>query len=242
MSRQSSSKIKAIAALAVNHERFDIFISCVIVFNCIILGIQTMRTSSEIEVALAFADKACLAIYVVEIFLRFISNPRKYFKSGWNLFDVAIVLLSIIPDLLPFPPQVARIIRIFRILRVLLLVSALKPLRRIITSLLKSLPSIFWTVFLLAVISYVYGISGYYLFGQDYPEYFGDLGSTLFTLFQLTTLENWAEIARDIMSTEPAAAVYFISFILISAFIIVNVVVGVIVSSIEETTRNDALQ
>lgn len=221
----------------VNGRVFEIVITCIVIFNCIVIGVQTANISFEARHILNIVDGLCLAIYVLEIALKFIANPREYFKSGWNIFDFLVVLVSVLPLVLPFPPQIARIIRVLRTLRVLLLVSALEPLRVIVASLLRSLPSIFWTVFLLCIVCYVYGIAGFYLFGESFPEYFGDLGSTFFTLFQLTTLENWAEIARDVMSFEPWAALYFISFILIAAFIIVNVIVGVIVSSLEETTK-----
>lgn len=238
MFRRFNQMIRACSASIVNNRRFDIFIVAVIIFNSILIGVQTLPLPIEVASALEYLDTTCLLIYIIEIVLRFISNPKAYFKSGWNIFDFTIVLLSVLPNLIPFPIQMARILRVFRTLRVLLLISAFEPLRRIIVSLVRSLPSIAWTAILLCIFCYLYGIAGFYLYGESFPEYFGSLGTTFFTLFQLTTLENWAEIARDVMALQPASAIYFISFILVSAFIIVNVVVGIIVSSIEETARS----
>lgn len=220
-------------------DSFDAAITSVVIINCLVIAAQTgSYTNQFIPLAFNTIDGICLAIYVFELFIKFVSQRLSFFRSGWNWFDLIIVVAALIPtSILPLPTQVGRILRVFRATRALLLVSAFQPLRMIVESIFKSLPNIAWTMVLLSVISYIYGIVGFYLYGQSFPEYFGNLPRTFFTLFQLTTMENWADVAREVMSVDPWAAVFFISYILLGAFIVVNVIIAIIVNAMEEVAR-----
>lgn len=236
----TNRQIKAI----IEHKFFDPFILFVVTINCIVIALQTCPLSPSGEAACAAINNLCLLIYVAEIGMKLSVYGKGFFKSGWNMFDFTIVAFSLIPSsILPFPAQAMRLIRAFRAMRALLVVSAFKPLQTIVESIFRSLPSVAWTMFLLFIVTYIYAIAGFYLFGEQYPEYFGDLASTFFTLFQLTTMENWADVARQIMEMNGWAAFYFISFVIIGAFIIVNVVVGIIVGALEHAaTHADILE
>lgn len=227
----------------VQAKYFDPIIIIVVLLNCVVIALQTMQWSEEITFLLDVIDNCCLAIYVIEIVFRIVADGKNFFKQGWCWFDLIIVTLSLIPlSVFPFPAQAMRLIRVFRAMRAFLLVSAFKPLRIIVESIFKSLPSVAWTIFLLIVIFYIYAVAGIYLFGEGYPEYFADLPSAFFTLFQLSTMESWSSVAREALSMHPLTAFYFISFILISAYIVLNVVVGIIVAALEEaTTREDIM-
>lgn len=216
---------------------FSKFIMDVIVVNAITIGIQTMPLDEGLNVALAIFDAVCLAIYVVEMILKLTAYHGAYFKDLWNVFDFTIVMLCLIPaGLLPIPVQVVRVLRVFRAFRVFRLVSAFKQMRVIVEAVGKSIPGVFWTAFLLLIIYYVFAVIGTSLFGQEFPEWFGNLDDSFYTLFQVMTLESWSMgISRPVMEVFPWAWAYFVPFVIISAFIIVNVVVGIIVGTIDET-------
>lgn len=228
----------------IGNRFFDLFIFGVVVINCVVIALETCELSEPAAMACWLINAICLLIYVVEIAMKLVVFGKGFFKSKWNIFDFVIVAVSLIPSaILPFPAQTMRLLRAFRAMRALLVVSAFKPLQIIVESIFKSLPSVVWTMLLLFVVTYVYAIAGFYLFGTTYPEYFGDLPSTFFTLFQLTTMENWADVARQIMEMNGWSALYFVSFVIIGAFIIVNVVVGIIVSALEHAaTHADILE
>lgn len=217
---------------------FDRFIIAVVVANCIAIGAQTYELSPETERALNIFDTCCVAIYVIEIAMRIAVEKKAFFKSGWNNFDLAIVVACLIPvGVLPVPPQIARVLRVFRSLRVFLALSALKPMRVIVASIGRSIPSVSWTIVLLLVVYYVYGVAGVDMYGEEYPQYFGNLSTAFFTLFELTTMENWISMAEDVMANHDFAWVYFLSFLLIAAYVIVNIVLGIIVNALERSSR-----
>lgn len=219
---------------------FKIVIMLVIVFNAAVIGVESsLDLSSASEHLLKNADTACLIIYIIEAVLKIYVYRKKYFKDGWNIFDFVIIILALVPsDIIGIPIQLARVFRIFRMFRVFKLVSAFRHLRIIIEAIIQSVPGVVWTMLLLLIIYYVYAIMGIDLFGDRFPEYFGNIPSALFTLFQLTTMENWTEVARTVIDVYPLSWMYFIPFILAAAFIITNIVVGIIVNSMDECRKN----
>ncbi len=194
------------------------------------IGIQTTHLSPEVAQALAVFDNVCLAIYIVEAALKLIAWHGDYFRNGWNDFDFTIVVLCCIPTgIIPFPVQVARVLRVLRVFRVLRLVSMFREMRIIIEALGRAIPGVAWTALLLIVIYYVFAVIGTNMFGEAFPEWFGDLGKSFYTLFQVMTLESWSMgISRPVMEVFPWAWVYFVPFVIISAFVIVNIIVGVV--------------
>ncbi|MBR3023876.1 MAG: ion transporter [Oscillospiraceae bacterium] len=228
---------------------FQNFILIIIVINCIIMGAQT---SSYMNIhygnILTLCDKICLGIFVGELLLKLIVYKNRFFKSGWNLFDTLIVLISILSDFSYLSTmRVFRVFRVFRSLKAmkslkslrgLRLISGIEKLQVIVVALINSIPSILWTGGLLMLIYYIFAIMGVSLFGTAFPEWFGSLGKAMYTLFQVMTLESWSMgISRPVMKVYPLAWIYFVPFVLTSSFIVMNVVVGIVVNSISEVAQ-----
>lgn len=210
------------------------FIIGLIVFNSITIGFETSKeVMSSFGDILLLIDKIILAIFVVEITLKLYSNGFLFFKSGWNIFDFSIVAIALLPA--SGALAVLRSLRIFRSLR---LIKNLPKLRFIVESLLHSLPSLGWIFVLLALMFYVFAVIGTKLFGAEYPEWFGNLGASMFSLFQIMTLEGWAEISREIMKVYPLANVYFIAFILLASYTTLNIFIAIVVNTMGEVQKN----
>ena len=197
---------------------------------------------------LTLCDKICLGIFVGELLLKLIVYKNRFFKSGWNLFDTLIVLISILSDFSYLSTmRVFRVFRVFRSLKAmkslkslrgLRLISGIEKLQVIVVALINSIPSILWTCGLLMLIYYIFAIMGVSLFGTAFPEWFGSLGKAMYTLFQVMTLESWSMgISRPVMKVYPLAWIYFVPFVLTSSFIVMNVVVGIVVNSISEVAQ-----
>lgn len=211
--------------------RVQHFILGVIILNAIILGLETspaiMSGASALLVAL---DATCLGIFIVVLLMKFVVLRFGFFKSAWNIFDFLIIGVSVLPN-----SGALSILRALRILRVLRLVTNLPRLRLIIESILLSLPSIGWISCLLGIVFYIFAVLTTMLFGQAFPKWFGSLGSSMYTLFQVMTLESWSMgISRPVMEQFPYAWLLFITFILLSAFIVLNVFIGIIVNAMGE--------
>ncbi len=215
-------------------QRFIIF---VIIFNSIILGMMTstavMAKYSNLMNQLC---NICVWIFTVELGIKLYVYKKNFFKDNWNLFDFLIVAISWIPTGGVFSSF--RVFRILRTLRALRLITQLERLRIIVQAIIDSIPNVSWASVLLLIIFYIFAIMGTTLYGQDFPVEFGSLPKSMFTLFQIMTLEAWADIARDIMTKYPLAWIYFISFILVSSFIVMNVIVGVVVNAISEISQD----
>ncbi len=203
----------------------------VIIFNAITLGLETSATVQRHAGGLLDTiETVVLTIFVTEILLKLVAFDWRFFTSGWNVFDFLIVGISLVPASGPLA-----ILRALRILRILRLVTKLQRLRHIVESLLKALPSIGWIGVLLIMVFYIYAVMGTQLFGAAFPDDFGHLGLALYSLFQVMTLESWSEaIARPVMATYPYAWLYFVSFILLTAFTVLNLFIGIIVSTMQE--------
>lgn len=206
------------------------FIIGLIVLNAITLGLETTSTAQQyIGGPLVWAERAILTVFVIEIGLKLIAFGPRFFRSGWNVFDFIIVGIALAPETGPFS-----ILRALRILRVLRLLSQVERLRMIIEALLRAIPSIGWIAFLLMLVFYIFGVMGTKLFGEDFPEWFGTVGLTMYSLFQVMTLESWSMgIARPVMEIYPYAWLFFVPFILITAFTVLNLFIGIIVNTMQ---------
>ena len=174
-------------------------------------------------------EAAIVAIFALEIGIKLFAWGPRFFRSGWNWFDFIIVGISLVPTAGPLS-----ILRSLRILRVLRLLSTVRRLRLLVEALVSAIPSIGWIVFLLGLVFYIFGVMGTELFGERFPEWFGTLGRSMYTLFQVMTLESWSMgIARPVMAAYPFAWLYFVSFILVTAFTILNLFIGIIVNTMQ---------
>ncbi|MCR4946199.1 MAG: ion transporter [Lachnospiraceae bacterium] len=228
----------------VDGKHFQGFILFVILLNAVVLGLQTSKTvSATAGGVLSVIDSICLGIFIFEMLLKMIAYKFiGYFKNGWNWFDFIIILMSVLSGVAVFSSfRVLRVFRVFRSLKGLRgfkMVSSLKPMQVIIGAIGKSLPGISWTALLLIVIYYIYSIIGVTCFGETFQDWFGTIPAAMYTLFQVMTLESWSMgISRPVMEVFGSAWIYFVSFVLISSFVMMNVVVGIVVNAISEVAE-----
>jgi len=206
-------------------------IIAVIVVNAIVLGLETSdRLMTSHGRLITLVDQICLTIFTVEIAVKLFARGPSFFRSGWNLFDLAVVTISYLPT-----AGGLSVLRALRILRVLRLLSALPRLRRVIEGFLSALPGMASVFGLMALIFYIASVIATKLFGDSFPQWFGTLGHSAYSLFQIMTLESWSMgIVRPVMEVYPFAWVFFVPFILVTTFATLNLVVGLIVNSMQE--------
>ncbi len=214
----------------ISDSRFSNFILAVIVLNAIVLGLQTSNNlMAKAGNILELIDNICLGIFVVEILLKFFAHHLRFFKSGWNIFDFIIVGIALVPS-----TGGLSVLRAMRILRVLRVVSVVPSLRRVVEGFIVALPGMASVFVLMAIIFYIAGVMATKLFSETFPQWFGTLGESLYSLFQIMTLESWSMgIVRPVMVEHPQAWAFFVPFIMITTFSVVNLVVGLIVTSME---------
>ncbi|MBK7631972.1 MAG: ion transporter [Ignavibacteriales bacterium] len=209
------------------------FIIALIVFNSITIGMETSSViMNSFGRTLLLIDKIILAVFVIEILLKLYAYGFSFFKSGWNVFDFSIVAIALLPA-----SGVLAVLRSLRIFRSLRLIKNVPKLRFIVESLFHSLPSLVWIFVLLALVFYVFAVIGTKLFGAGYPEWFGNIGASMFSLFQIMTLEGWAEISRAIMVKYPFANIYFIIFILLASYTTLNIFIAIVVNTMSEVQQ-----
>lgn len=208
---------------------FRNFIMVIILLNAATLGIETVHSLSDtIMELLHLFDKICLAIFIVEILMKLYVYGLTFFKKPWCVFDFLIVGVTLIPN-----TGNLSVLRGLRVLRVLRLISAIPQLRIVVNAFLDSLPGVGAVAMLFSVIFYVFSVMSTQIFGAEFPAYFGSLTTSMFTLFQLMTLENWASIVKEVMAVYSWAGAFFIVYILIATFVLLNMVIAVVVKVME---------
>ncbi|MEG3641127.1 ion transporter [Magnetococcus sp. PR-3] len=228
-----SSKLTAL----VESTRFQNFITAIIVLNGIILGLLTNPNFDPTLLALLEGlDTLCLGIFMVEISLKMRAyGIRGFFRSGWNLFDFIIVAIALMPA-----QGSLSVLRTFRIFRVIRLVSVVPTMRRVVLGMLLALPGVGSVASLLVVVFYIAAVMATNLFGTAFPEWFGNLGASMYTLFQIMTLESWSMgIVRPVMAVYPDAWVFFIPFIMLTTFTVLNLFIGIIVDAMAITKEQE---
>ncbi|MBY4894171.1 ion transporter [Rhodobacteraceae bacterium N5(2021)] len=213
------------------------FIVGVIVFNAVILGLETSdRIMASFGPLILMLDTLCLAIFVVEIMLKLVAHGLRFFRSGWNLFDFVIVGIALVPA-----AQGLSVLRALRILRVLRVVSAVPSLRRVVEGLLTALPGMGSVFLLMSIIFYIGAVMATKLFGDAFPDWFGTIGLSLYTLFQIMTLESWSMgIVRPVLEVFPYAWMFFVPFIMVTTFAVVNLIVGLVVNSMQDAHAEES--
>ena len=214
----------------VTSKPFVNVITAVILANAVTLGLETSDNIMAAHGNLIRAvDHVILGVFVVELILKLFALGSRFFKSGWNLFDFAVVAISLFPASGPF--AVLRALRVLRVLRVLTIVPSM---RRVVGGLLAALPGLGSIAMVLLLVYYVFGVIATQVFGDRFPDWFGTLGRSLYTLFQVMTLESWSMgIVRPLMEVFPYAWMFFIPFILVATFTMLNLFIGVIVSAMQ---------
>lgn len=234
--------VRARIASIIETSAFTNFIIAVIVANAVVLGLETSaRAMAHYGHALKILDEIALAIFVVELLLKLFVYRLSFFRQGWNVFDFFIVGIALIPASGPLA-----ILRALRILRVLRLVSVVPSMRRVIAALFHAIPGMASIMAVLMIIFYVAAVLSTKLFGQvpEFEEFFGTIGASMYTLFQIMTLEGWsAEIVRPVMKVYPHSWLFFIPFIIVTSFAVLNLFIGIIVDAmnmIHDKDEHDA--
>jgi voltage-gated sodium channel len=208
----------------------QVTVTVLIVINAVTLGLETSpAVTAAVGDWLKLVERIVLAVFVLEIGLKLTAHGWRYFRSGWNVFDFLVVGISLVPASGPLA-----ILRSLRVLRVLRLLSSVRRLRQLVEGLLRAVPSIGWVALLLLLVFYVFAVMGTALFGAAFPDWFGTLGASMYTLFQIMTLESWSMgIARPVMAAYPFAWLYFVAFIMVSAFTVLNLFIGIVVNAMQ---------
>lgn len=219
----------------VESKGFQNFIISVIVFNAVTLALETSSSIlSAYGGVLHALDYSALAIFVLELLAKFYVYRRNFFRDSWNMFDLLVVGIALVPAAGPFA-----VLRALRVLRVLRLISVVPSMRKVVSGLLAAVPGMASIAALLGLIVFVAGVMSTKMFSTVSPENFGDLGTSLFTLFQVMTGEAWPDIAKDVMEQVPMAWIFFVVYILVSSFAVLNLFIAVVVSAMEDQLRDD---
>ena len=210
---------------------FQFSVVSIIILNAITLGISTYEINLFVKKIIQILDYGITIFFVIEILIRFISQPNKinFFKSGWNIFDTIIVLISLIPIPNNSSFLLLRLLRVFRVLR---LISVIPELKKIIEALINSIKKVFYVSLLLFIILYIYATIGSILFAETIPYRWNDVGVSLITLFQVLTLSSWETVMLPLQEIFWWAWIYFFSFIIICAITMMNLLIAVIVDVI----------
>ncbi|QBF34115.1 ion transporter [Thalassococcus sp. S3] len=219
------------------HPWFGNAVIAVIIINAVTLGLETVPSvMAEAGTLILTIDRLCLSIFVMEIILKLIAYRGRFFLNGWNVFDFLIVGIALVPN-----AQGLSVLRALRILRVLRVISVAPRLRRVVEGFITALPGMGSVFLLMAIIFYIGAVMATKLFASTFPEWFGSLGLSAYTLFQIMTLESWSMgIVRPVMDVYPYAWMFFVPFIMVTTFAVVNLLVGLIVNSMQDAHSQES--
>jgi voltage-gated sodium channel len=226
-------------------ERFDTFLQrpltqhsilLLIVVNAVLMGLETSTTVMAQAGSLILAlDRAILWVFVIELSLRIYVHRLAFFRDPWSLFDFAVVAVALVPASGPFA-----VLRALRVLRVLRMLTIVPSMRRVVGALLSAVPGLSSIAMVLLLVFYVFGVIATHLFGAHFPDWFGTLGRSLYTLFQVMTLESWSMgISRPVMEVVPYAWAFFIIFILFATFTMLNLFIAIIVNAMQTFSEQE---
>ena len=220
----------------VEQTRVQNVIIVLILINAVMLGLETSPgVMAEAGGLILMIDRAILAVFVVEIVLRLYAHRMDFWRDPWSVFDFAVVTIALIPATGPLA-----VLRALRVLRVLRLLTMVPSMRRVVGALLAAIPGLGSIAMVLMIFYYVFSVVATKLFAETHPEWFGDLGRSLFTLFQIMTLESWSMgIARPVMANFPYAWVFFVVFILVATFTMLNLFIAIIVNAMQSYTDDE---
>ena len=220
----------------VESPRVQKAIMVLIMINAVILGLETVPAAmAQYGDILIAVDQVILGVFVIEILLRIYAHRLSFFRDPWSIFDFAVVSIALVPASGPFA-----VLRALRILRVLRLLTLVPSMRRVVGALLASIPGLGSIALVLMLIYYVFAVIATKLFGENFPQWFGSIGESLYSLFQIMTLESWSMgIVRPVMVEHPNAWIFFIVFILIATFTMLNLFIAIIVNAMQTFTEQE---
>jgi voltage-gated sodium channel len=214
--------------------RFQAFIMGVILANAVTLGLGTYEDfSSGVHSFLTTLDDVFLGIFVVELAIRIAAygrRPQDFFRDGWNVFDFVVIGLAFAPGL----RDNVTLLRLARLLRVVRLISVMPDLRILVRAMTRSIAPITSLALLTVLLMYVYGMVGWILFHEEIPDQWGNIGQAMLSLFQILTLENWPQYLDAGQAVHPASWIFFVSYILIASFLVINILIAIVINSMDE--------
>jgi len=224
----------------VESDRFQIFIGSIIILNALVLGFATYEwIDLEYGATLYLFNEVFYVIFVMELLLRIASyfpRPWNFFRSGWNVFDFIVIGAVLIPQV----RDQSTILRLLRLARIVRLVRFLPDAGVLIRTITRATPAVASMAVLTVLILFIYGIVGWSLFGERIPDQWGNVGTAMLTLFVLLTLENFPQYLADAQQASPLATVFFLSFVLIAAFVVVNLLIGIVLSAMDRAREEEA--
>ena len=231
LERPGVSQIRIELARWVESRAVQHWLVAVILANALILGLETdagiMQAAGGVLVVL---DKLCLGVFLAELAVKLFCYRSHFWRSGWNIFDFLVVAVAIVPG-----AGAWAVLRSLRVLRVLRLLTVVPGLRKVVAAFIHAIPGLAGVMAVMAIFFYTAGVLATRLFGESHGEWFGTLGRSLYTLFQVMTLESWSMgIVRPVMESHPWAWAFFVPFIIVATFTILNLFIGIIVSTMQE--------
>ena len=225
--------------LLIESKGFQRFIIAVIVINAITLGLETSATAmASFGSVLIALDRTALVIFIVEIVAKLLVYRLGFFRSGWNVFDFVVVGVTLAPL-----GEGVSVLRSLRILRALRLISVVPSMRKVVNALLRAIPGMTSVLTLLLLVFYVAAVMSTKLFGSAFPDWFGTVGASFYTLFQIMTLESWSMgIVRPVMEVYPLAWLFFIVFILLTTFAVLNLFIAIVVDAMSATEHAEQVE
>ncbi len=207
------------------------FITAIICLNAVTLGLETSSAVMRyLGGVIHWIDRVILAIFVIELSIKIFAQGTRFVRDGWNIFDFLVVAVSFVPGTGPLSA-----LRALRVLRVLRLVSIVPAMRKVVGALLASIPGVSSIIALLMLVFYVFAVIATQFYGKTFPQWFGSVGESMYSLFQIMTLESWSMgIVRPVMETYPGAWAIFVPFILLTSFAVLNLFIAVIVNAMQE--------
>lgn len=215
------------------HRLFEAFVISIIVISAVLIGAKSYQLNEQFLSILNILDWSITLFFLFEISIRFLGEPEKrnFFKSGWNIFDTLIVIVSLIPIEDSELALLGRLIRIFRVLR---MVSIIPELRILMNSLIRALPQLGYVCLLMFIIFYIYAAVGTSFFEQINPDLWGDIALSLLTLFRVMTFEDWTDVMYETMEVYPWSWIFYLTFIFLTAFAFLNMIIGIVVKVLED--------
>ncbi|MEH6580294.1 MAG: ion transporter [Halioglobus sp.] len=224
-----------------SNKAFELLVISIIVFSALVIGVKTYPLPALATRIVVILDWAITFFFMAEITVRFLGEPEKkrFFHSGWNVFDTLIVVVSLIPIEDSEMALVGRLVRIFRVLR---MVSIIPELRTLLNSLLAALPQLGYVGLMMFIIFYIYAAVGSTFFANINPDLWGDIAISMLTLFRVMTFEDWTDVMYETMAVYPLSWTFYLSFIFLSAFAFLNMIIGIVVNTLEEEHQREAAQ
>ena len=221
-----------------SNKVFELTVIGIIVLSALLIGAKTYPLPAVFGRVITLLDWAITVFFLLEITIRFLGEPQKrdFFRQGWNIFDTLIVVVSLIPIEDSELALIGRLVRIFRVLR---MVSIIPELRQLINALLAALPQFGYIALMMFIIFYIYGAIGSTFFAEINPALWGDISHAMLTLFRVMTFEDWTDVMYETMEVYPLSWAFYLSFIFLTAFAFLNMIIGIVVGVMEQEHQSE---